>query len=165
MKKRIITVVLSVMALSVCTGIFVSAGEKAKAFEMNEQKIESIEDVDVVPESCSDVEVTAEQTAEDAAMTADQIVEDLTAHVWEGTAGDEHYSIVFESGSDNFARYEITDPEGAFIGGGMSSWELEGNKITMVKDGDDVTAEYSSSSLVFENEKGDECQKQTIVHA
>ena len=116
------------------------------------------------PEIGSNNEVTSDQTAEsiapevstDVELTSEQIAEELMSHVWAGSLGDEHYSIVFDS--DNYARHTLTDSNGEWQGGGMHSWGLEGNKITLFWEDTDLTAEYSkvggSSPLVFQDDKG-----------
>ena len=116
------------------------------------------------PEIGSNNEVTSDQTAEsiapevstDVELTSEQIAEELMSHVWAGSLGDEHYSIVFDS--DNYARHTLTDSDGEWQGEGMHSWGLEGNKITLFWEDADLTAEYSkesgSSPLVFQDDKG-----------
>ena len=173
MRKRVLTIILSVMTVSMCTTLFVSCGRKATVAELPQQKAAASEVVelpalqlaeDIATEVDSDVEVTSELTAENVApevstdveLTSEQIAEELMSHVWEGSLGDEHYSIVFDS--DNYARHTLTDSNGEWQGGGMHSWGLEGNKITLFWEDTDLTAEYSkvggSSPLVFQDDKG-----------
>ena len=192
MRKRILTILLSVMTVSMCTTLFVSCGRKATVAELPQQKAAASEDIELpalqlaesiapevdsgidvpsdqtaettAPEVDSDIDVPSDQTAESVApevgtdieMTSEQIAADLTSHAWEGSLGDEHYSIVFDS--DNYARHTLTDSNGEWQGGGMHSWGLEGNKITLFWEDADLTAEYSkesgSSPLVFQDDKG-----------
>ena len=192
MRKRILTILLSVMAVSMCTTLFVSCGRKATVAELPQQKAAASEDIElpalqlaesiapevdsgidvpsdqtaetIAPKVDSDIDVPSDQTAESVApevgtdieMTSEQIAADLTSHAWEGSLGDEHYSIVFDS--DNYARHTLTDSNGEWQGGGMHSWGLEGNKITLFWEDADLTAEYSkesgSSPLVFQDDKG-----------
>ena len=116
------------------------------------------------PEIGSNNEVTSDQTAEsiapevstDVELTSEQIAEELMSHVWEGSLGDEHYSIVFDS--DNYARHTLTDSDGEWQGEGMHSWGLEGNKITLFWEDGELTAEYSKENgnalLVFQDDHG-----------
>lgn len=192
MRKRILTILLSVMTVSMCTTLFVSCGRKAAVAELHRQKAAASEDIElpalqlaesIAPEVDSGIDVPSDQTAETAApeigsnnevpseqtsesiapevstdieMTSEQIAADLTSHAWEGSLGDEHYSIVFDS--DNYARHTLTDSNGEWQGAGMHSWGLEGNKITLFWEDADLTAEYSkesgSSPLVFQDDKG-----------
>ena len=192
MRKRVLTIILSVMTVSTCTTLFVSCGRKATVAELPQQKAAVSEDIELpalqlaesiapevdsgidvpsdqtaettAPEVDSDIDVPSDQTAESVApevgtdieMTSEQIAADLTSHAWEGSLGDEHYSIVFDS--DNYARHTLTDSNGEWQGGGMHSWGLEGNKITLFWEDADLTAEYSkesgSSPLVFQDDKG-----------
>ena len=173
MRKRILTVLLSVMTVSMCTTLFVSCGRKATVAELPQQKAAASEVVelpalqlaeDIATEVDSDVEVTSELTAENVApevstdieMTSEQIAEELMSHVWEGSLGDDHYSIVFDS--DNYARHTLTDSNGEWQGGGMHSWGLEGNKITLFWEDGELTAEYSKENgnalLVFQDDHG-----------
>ena len=192
MRKRILTILLSVMTVSMCTTLFVSCGRKATVAELPQQKAAASEDIElpalqlaesiapevdsgidvpsdqtaetIAPKVDSDIDVPSDQTAESVApevgtdieMTSEQIAADLTSHAWEGSLGDEHYSIVFDS--DNYARHTLTDSNGEWQGGGMHSWGLEGNKITLFWEDADLTAEYSkesgSSPLVFQDDKG-----------
>ena len=173
MRKRILTVLLSVTTVSMCTTLFVSCGRKATVAELPQQKAAASEVVelpalplaeDIATEVDSDVEVTSELTAENVApevstdieMTSEQIAEELMSHVWEGSLGDEHYSIVF--GSDNYARHTLTDSDGEWQGEGMHSWGLEGNKITLFWEDGELTAEYSKENgnalLVFQDDHG-----------
>ena len=173
MRKRVLTILLSVMAVSMCTTLFVSCGRKATVAELPQQKAAASEDIElpalqlaesIAPEVDSGIDVPSDQTAESVApevgtdieMTSEQIAADLTSHAWEGSLGDEHYSIVFDS--DNYARHTLTDSNGEWQGGGMHSWGLEGNKITLFWEDADLTAEYSkvggSSPLVFQDDKG-----------
>ena len=173
MRKRILTILLSVMTVSMCTTLFVSCGRKATVAELPQQKAAASEDIElpalqlaesIAPEVDSGIDVPSDQTAESVApevgtdieMTSEQIAADLTSHAWEGSLGDEHYSIVFDS--DNYARHTLTDSNGEWQGGGMHSWGLEGNKITLFWEDADLTAEYSkeggSSPLVFQDDKG-----------
>ena len=192
MRKRVLTIILSVMTVSTCTVLFTSCGRKAAVAELPQQKAAASEVVelpalqlaeDIATEVDSDIEVASAQTAENIAtevgsnievpsdqttesiapevstdieMTSEQIAADLTSHAWEGSLGDEHYSIVFDP--DNYARHTLTDSNGEWQGGGMHSWGLEGNKITLFWEDTDLTAEYSkesgSSPLVFQDDKG-----------
>ena len=192
MRKRILTILLSVMTVSTCTVLFTSCGRKAAVAELPQQKAAASEVVelpalqlaeDIATEVDSDIEVASAQTAEsistevgsdigvpseqtsesiapevstDVELTSEQIAEELMSHVWAGSLGDEHYSIVFDS--DNYARHTLTDSNGEWQGGGMHSWGLEGNKITLFWEDADLTAEYSkesgSSPLVFQDDKG-----------
>ena len=192
MKKRILTILLSVMTVSMCTVLFTSCGRKATAAELPRQKAAASEVVelpalqlaeDIAPEVDSDIEAASAQTAEsiaaevgsnivvpseqtaesiapevstDVELASAQIAEELMSHVWTGSLGDEHYSIVFDS--DNYARHTLTDSDGEWQGEGMHSWGLEGNKITLFWEDTDLTAEYSkvggSSPLVFQDDKG-----------
>ena len=192
MRKRILTILLSVMTVSMCTTLFVSCGRKATVAELPQQKAAASEDIElpalqlaesiapevdsgidvpsdqtaesIAPEVGTDVDVPSDQTAEsiapevstDVELTSEQIAADLTSHAWEGSLGDEHYSIVFDS--DNYARHTLTDSNGEWQGGGMHSWGLKGNKITLFWEDADLTAEYSkesgSSPLVFQDDKG-----------
>ena len=192
MRKRILTILLSVMTVSTCTVLFTSCGRKAAVAELPQQKAAASEVVElpalqleesiapevdsgidvpsdqtaetIAPKVDSDIDVPSDQTAESVApevgtdieMTSEQIAADLTSHAWEGSLGDEHYSIVFDS--DNYARHTLTDSNGEWQGGGMHSWGLEGNKITLFWEDADLTAEYSkesgSSPLVFQDDKG-----------
>ena len=116
------------------------------------------------PEIGSNNEVTSDQTAEsiapevstDVELTSEQIAEELMSHVWAGSLGDEHYSIVFDS--DNYARHTLTDSDGEWQGEGMHSWGLEGNRITLFWEDGELTAEYSigndNASLVFQDDHG-----------
>ena len=192
MRKRVLTIILSVMTVSTCTVLFTSCGRKAAVAELPQQKAAASEVVElpalqleesiapevdsgidvpsdqtaetIAPEVDSDIDVPSDQTAESVApevgtdieMTSEQIAADLTSHAWEGSLGDEHYSIVFDS--DNYARHTLTDSDGEWQGEGMHSWGLEGNKITLFWEDADLTAEYSkesgSSPLVFQDDKG-----------
>ena len=192
MRKRILTISLSVMTVSMCTVLFTSCGRKATAAELPRQKAAASEVVelpalqlaeDIAPEVGSDIEVASEQTAEsiatevnsdigvpseqtaesiapevstDVELASEQIAEELMSHVWAGSLGDEHYSIVFDS--DNYARHTLTDSNGEWQGGGMHSWGLEGNKITLFWEDGELTAEYSkrngNASLVFQDDHG-----------
>ena len=192
MRKRVLTIILSVMTVSTCTVLFTSCGRKAAVAELPQQKTAASEVVELpalqlaesiapevdsgidvpsdqtaetaAPEIGSNNEVTSDQTAEsiapevstDVELTSEQIAEELMSHVWAGSLGDEHYSIVFDS--DNYARHTFTDSNGEWQGGGMHSWGLEGNKITLFWEDADLTAEYSkesgSSPLVFQDDKG-----------
>ena len=191
MKKRISTIMLSVMTVSMCTVLLASCG-KTTAASLSEQKAAASEVVelpalqlaeDIAPEVGSDIEVASAQTAEsitteidsaievpseqteesiapevstDVELTSEQIAEELMSHVWEGSLGDEHYSIVFDS--DNYARHTLTDSDGEWQGEGMHSWGLEGNKITLFWEDGELTAEYSkgngNASLVFQDDHG-----------
>ena len=192
MRKRVLTIILSVMTVSTCTVLFTSCGRKAAVAELPQQKAAASEDIELpalqlaesiapevdsgidvpsdqtaetaAPEIGSNNEVTSDQTAEsiapevstDVELTSEQIAEELMSHVWAGSLGDEHYSIVFDS--DNYARHTLTDSDGEWQGEGMHSWGLEGNKITLFWEDADLTAEYSkesgSSPLVFQDDKG-----------
>ena len=192
MRKRVLTIILSVMTVSTCTVLFTSCGRKAAVAELPQQKAAASEVVELpalqleesiapevdsgidvpsdqtaetaAPEIGSNNEVTSDQTAEsiapevstDVELTSEQIAEELMSHVWAGSLGDEHYSIVFDS--DNYARHTLTDSDGEWQGGGMHSWGLEGNEITLFWEDADLTAEYSkeggSSPLVFQDDKG-----------
>ena len=172
MRKRISTIMLSVMTVSMCTVLLASCGKTTVA-SLSEQKAAASEVVelpalqlaeDIATEVNSDIEVASAQTAEsiapevctDVELTSEQIAEELMSHVWAGSLGDEHYSIVFDS--DNYARHTLTDSDGEWQGEGMHSWGLEGNKITLFWEDTDLTAEYSkvggSSPLVFQDDKG-----------
>ena len=154
MRKRISTIMLSVMTVSTCTVLFTSCGRKAAVAELPQQKAAASEVVelpalqlaeDIATEVDSDIEVASAQTAEsistevgsdigvpseqtsesiasevstDIEMTSEQIAADLTSHAWEGSLGDEHYSIVFDS--DNYARHTLTDSDGEWQGGGKT---------------------------------------------
>ena len=192
MRKRVLTIILSVMTVSTCTVLFTSCGRKAAVAELPQQKAAASEVVELpalqleesiapevdsgidvpsdqtaetaAPEIGSNNEVTSDQTAEsiapevstDVELTSEQIAEELMSHVWAGSLGDEHYSIVFDS--DNYARHTLTDSDGEWQGEGMHSWGLEGNRITLFWEDADLTAEYSkesgSSPLVFQDDKG-----------
>lgn len=138
MMKRILTLVMSVMIVSVLSVMIVSAGEKAVSGGLLRQGKEA-----------------TTQTGADAAVTAEQIKEDLRAHAWEADLEDEHYYIEF--GDDKYVRYTITDAQGEWYGQGMASYRVEGNKITIDWE-DDPTAEYdeesAASGLVFKNALG-----------
>ena len=192
MRKRILTILLSVMTVSMCTVLFTSCGRKATAAELPRQKAAASEVVelpalqlaeDIATEVDSDIEVASAQTAEsiatevdsdigvasaqtaesiapevctDVELTSEQIAEELMSHVWAGSLGDEHYSIVFDS--DNYARHTLTDSDGEWQGEGMHSWGLEGNRITLFWEDGELTAEYSigndNASLVFQDDHG-----------
>ena len=192
MRKRILTILLSVMTVSMCTTLFVSCGRKATVAELPQQKAAASEDIElpalqlaesiapevdsgidvpsdqtaesIAPEVGTDVDVPSDQTAEsiapevstDVELTSEQIAEELMSHVWEGSLGDEHYSIVFDS--DNCARHTLTDSDGEWQGEGMHSWGLEGNKITLFWEDGELTAEYSKENgnalLVFQDDHG-----------
>jgi hypothetical protein len=192
MRKRILTILLSVMTVSMCTTLFVSCGRKATVAELPQQKAAASEDIElpalqlaesIAPEVDSGIDVPSDQTAETAApeigsnnevtsyqtaesiapevstdveLTSEQIAEELMSHVWEGSLGDEHYSIVFDS--DNYARHTLTDSDGEWQGEGMHSWGLEGNKITLFWEDGELTAEYSKENgnalLVFQDDHG-----------
>ena len=192
MRKRILTILLSVMTVSMCTVLFTSCGRKAAVAELPQQKAATSEDIELpalqlaesiapevdsgidvpsdqtaetaAPEIGSNNEVTSDQTAEsiapevstDVELTSEQIAEELMSHVWEGSLGDEHYSIVFDS--DNYARHTLTDSDGEWQGEGMHSWGLEGNRITLFWEDGELTAEYSigndNASLVFQDDHG-----------
>ena len=194
MRKRILTILLSVMTVSMCTVLFTSCGRKATAAELPRQKAAASEVVelpalqlaeDIAPEVGSDIEVASEQTAEsiatevnsdigvpseqtaesiapevstDVELASERIAEELMSHVWAGSLGDEHYSIVFDS--DNYARHTLTDSNGEWQGGGMHSWGLEGNKITLFWEDGELTAAYNkgndNASLVFQDDHGNE---------
>ena len=189
--KRILTVLLSVMTVSMCTVLLSSCGKTTVA-TLSEQKAAASEVVelpalklaeDIATEVDSDIEVASAQTAEsiatevdsdigvasaqtaesiapevctDVELTSEQIAEELMSHVWEGSLGDEHYSIVFDS--DNYARHTLTDSDGEWQGEGMHSWGLEGNRITLFWEDGELTAEYSigndNASLVFQDDHG-----------
>ena len=191
MNKRILTVLLSVMTVSMCTVLLSSCGKTTVA-TLSEQKAAASEVVelpalqlaeDIAPEVGSDIEVASAQTAEsiatevgsdigvpseqtsesiapevstDVELTSEQIAEELMSHVWAGSLGDEHYSIVFDS--DNYARHTLTDSDGEWQGEGMHSWGLEGNIITLFWEDGELTAEYSkgndNASLVFQDDHG-----------
>ena len=191
MNKRILTVLLSVMTVSMCTVLLSSCGKTTVA-TLSEQKTAASEVVelpalklaeDIATEVDSDIEVASAQTAEsiatevgsdigvpseqtsesiapevstDVELTSEQIAEELMSHVWAGSLGDEHYSIVFDS--DNYARHTLTDSDGEWQGEGMHSWGLEGNKITLFWEDGELTAEYSigndNASLVFQDDHG-----------
>ena len=210
MRKRISTIMLSVMTVSMCTVLLASCGkttvaslseQNAAASEVvelpalqlvesfapetdsaievrSEQTAESISpevnsaievrseqtEESIAPEIDSDIEGLSEQIAEsiapevstDVELTSEQIAEDLMSHAWEGSLGDEHYSIFFDS--DNYARHTLTDSDGEWQGEGMHSWGLEGNKITLFWEDGELTAEYNkgngNASLVFQDEHG-----------
>ena len=192
MRKRILTILLSVMTVSMCTVLFTSCSRKAAVAELPQQKAAASEDIELpalqlaesiapevdsgidvpsdqtaetaAPEIGSNNEVTSDQTAEsiapevstDVELTSEQIAEELMSHVWAGSLGDEHYSIVFDS--DNYARHTLTDSNGEWQGGGMHSWGLEGNKITLFWEDGELTAEYSKENgnalLVFQDDHG-----------
>lgn len=192
MRKRILTILLSVMTVSMCTVLFTSCGRKAAVAELPQQKAAASEVVelpalqlaeDIATEVDSDIEVASAQTAEsiatevgsdigvpseqtsesiapevstDVELTSEQIAEELMSHVWAGSLGDEHYSIVFDS--DNYARHTLTDSDGEWQGEGMHSWGLEGNRITLFWEDGELTAEYSkgngNASLVFQDDHG-----------
>ena len=191
MRKRTLTILLSVMTVAMCTALLASCGKTTVA-TLSEQKAAASEVVelpalqlaeDIAPEVDSDIEAASAQTAEsiaaevgsdivvpseqtaesiapevstDVELTSEPIAEELMSHVWAGSLGDEHYSIVFDS--DNYARHTLTDSDGEWQGEGMHSWGLEGNKITLFWEDTDLTAEYSkvggSSPLVFQDDKG-----------
>ena len=172
MNKRMLTILLSVMTVSMCTVLLASCGKTTVA-TLSEQKAATSEVVElpalqleesIAPEVASDIEDPSEQTAEsiapevstDVELTPEQIAEELMSHVWEGSLGDEHYSIVFDS--DNYARHTLTDSDGEWQGGGMHSWGLEGNKITLFWEDGELTAEYSKENgnalLVFQDDHG-----------
>ena len=172
MNKRILTVLLSVMTVSMCTVLLSSCGKTTVA-TLSEQKAAASEVVelpalklaeDIATEVDSDIEVASAQTAEsiapevstDVELTSEQIAEELMSHVWAGSLGDEHYSIVFDS--DNYARHTLTDSDGEWQGEGMHSWGLEGNRITLFWEDGELTAEYSigndNASLVFQDDHG-----------
>ena len=192
MRKRVLTIILSVMTVSTCTVLFTSCGRKAAVAELPQQKAAASEVVELpalqleesiapevdsgidvpsdqtaetaAPEIGSNNEVTSDQTAEsiapevstDVELTSEQIAEELMSHVWAGSLGDEHYSIVFDS--DNYARHTLTDSDGEWQGEGMHSWGLEGNRITLFWEDGELTAEYSigndNASLVFQDDHG-----------
>ena len=192
MRKRILTILLSVMTVSMCTVLFTSCGRKATAAELPRQKAAASEVVelpalqlaeDIAPEVDSDIEVASEQTAEsiatevnsdigvpseqtaesiapevstDVELASEQIAEELMSHVWAGSLGDEHYSIVFDS--DNYARHTLTDSHGEWQGEGMHSWGLERDKITLFWEDGELTAAYNkgndNASLVFQDDHG-----------
>ena len=192
MRKRILTILLSIMTVSMCTTLFVSCGRKATVAELPQQKAAVSEDIELpalqlaesiapevdsgidvpsdqtaettAPKVDSDIDVPSDQTAESVApevgtdieMTSEQIAEELMSHVWAGSLGDEHYSIVFDS--DNYARHTLTDSDGEWQGEGMHSWRLEGNRITLFWEDGELTAEYSigndNASLVFQDDHG-----------
>jgi hypothetical protein len=192
MRKRVLTIILSVMTVSTCTVLFTSCGRKAAVAELPQQKAAASEDIELpalqlaesiapevdsgidvpsdqtaetaAPEIGSNNEVTSDQTAEsiapevstDVELTSEQIAEELMSHVWAGSLGDEHYSIVFDS--DNYARHTLTDSDGEWQGEGMHSWGLEGNRITLFWEDGELTAEYSigndNASLVFQDDHG-----------
>ena len=173
MRKRVLTIILSVMTVSTCTVLFTSCGRKAAVAELPQQKAAASEDIElpalqlaesIAPEVDSGIDVPSDQTAESVApevgtdieMTSEQIAADLTSHAWEGSLGDEHYSIVFDS--DNYARHTLTDSDGEWQGEGMHSWGLEGNKITLFWEDGELTAEYNigndNASLVFQDDHG-----------
>ena len=192
MRKRILTILLSVMTVSTCTVLFTSCGRKAAVAELPQQKAAASEDIElpalqlaesiapevdsgidvpsdqtaesIAPEVGTDVDVPSDQTAENVApevstdveLTSEQIAEELMSHVWEGSLGDEHYSIVFDS--DNYARHTLTDSDGEWQGEGMHSWGLEGNRITLFWEDGELTAEYSKENgnalLVFQDDHG-----------
>ena len=172
MRKRISTIMLSVMTVSMCTVLLASCGKTTVA-SLSEQKAAASEVVELpalqlvesfAPETDSAIEVRSEQTEEsiapevstDVELTSEQIAEELMSHVWAGSLGDEHYSIVFDS--DNYARHTLTDSDGEWQGEGMHSWGLEGNKITLFWEDGELTAEYSkgndNASLVFQDDHG-----------
>ena len=172
MRKRISTIMLSVMTVSMCTVLLASCGKTTVA-SLSEQKAAASEVVELpalqlvesfAPETDSAIEVRSEQTEESIAPEIDsdieglseQIAEELMSHAWAGSLGDDHYSIVFDS--DNYARHTLTDSDGEWQGEGMHSWGLEGNRITLFWEDADLTAEYSkesgSSPLVFQDDKG-----------
>ena len=155
MRKRISTIMLSVMTVSMCTVLLASCGKTTVA-SLSEQKAAASEVVELpalqlvesfAPETDSAIEVRSEQIAESIApevstdfeLTSEQIAEELMSHAWAGSLGDEHYSIVFDS--DNYARHTLTDSDGEWQGGGMHSWGLEGNKITLFWEDGELTAE------------------------
>ena len=192
MRKRVLTIILSVMTVSTCTVLFTSCGRKAAVAELPQQKAAASEDIELpalqlaesiapevdsgidvpsdqtaetaAPEIGSNNEVTSDQTAEsiapevstDVELTSEQIAEELMSHVWAGSLGDEHYSIVFDS--DNYARHTLTDSDGEWQGEGMHSWGLEGNRIILFWEDGELTAEYSigndNASLVFQDDHG-----------
>ena len=172
MRKRISTIMLSVMTVSMCTVLLASCGKTTVA-SLSEQKAAASEVVELpalqlvesfAPETDSAIEVRSEQIAESIApevstdfeLTSEQIAEELMSHAWAGSLGDEHYSIVFDS--DNYARHTLTDSDGEWQGGGMHSWGLEGNKITLFWEDGELTAEYNkgngNASLVFQDDHG-----------
>ena len=161
---------LSVMTVSMCTVLLASCGKTTVA-SLSEQKAAASEVVELpalqlvesfAPETDSAIEVRSEQTEEsiapevstDVELTSEQIAEELMSHAWAGSLGDEHYSIVFDS--DNYARHTLTDSDGEWQGGGMHSWGLEGNKITLFWEDGELTAEYNkgngNASLVFQDD-------------
>ena len=192
MRKRVLTIILSVMTVSTCTVLFTSCGRMAAVAELPQQKAAVSEDIELpalqlaesiapevdsgidvpsdqtaettAPEVDSDIDVPSDQTAESVApevgtdieITSEQIAEELMSHVWAGSLGDEHYSIVFDS--DNYARHTLTDSDGEWQGEGMHSWGLEGNRITLFWEDGELTAEYSigndNASLIFQDDHG-----------
>ena len=172
MRKRVLTIILSVMTVAMCTALLASCGKTTVA-TLSKQKAAASEVVelpalqlaeDIATEVDSDIGVASAQTAEsiapevstDVELTSEQIAEELMSHVWAGSLGDEHYSIVFDS--DNYARHTLTDSDGEWQGEGMHSWGLEGNKITLFWEDGELTAEYSkgndNASLVFQDDHG-----------
>lgn len=172
MNKRILTILLSVMTVSMCTVLLASCGKTTVA-TLSEQKAAASEVVElpalqleesIAPEIDSAIEYPSAQTAEsiapevstDVELTSEQIAEELMSHEWEGSLGDEHYSIVFDS--DNYARHTLTDSDGEWQGEGMHSWGLEENKITLFWEDGELTAEYSKENgnalLVFQDNHG-----------
>lgn len=172
MKKRLITVLVFIMTVSMCTVLLASCG-KTTVETLSQQKTDASDVVElpalqpaesIAPEAGSNIEVTSGQTEEsiapevstDVEMSSERITEELISHVWEGSLGDEHYTIVF--GSDNFARHTLTDSDGEWQGEGMHSWGLKGNEINLFWEDTDLTATYSKESdkgmLVFQDDRG-----------
>ena len=153
MRKRISTIMLSVMTVSMCTVLLASCGKTTVA-SLSEQKAAASEVVELPALQLA--ESIAPEVSTDVELTSEQIAEELMSHVWAGSLGDEHYSIVFDS--DNYARHTLTDSDGEWQGGGMHSWGLEGNKITLFWEDGELTAEYSigndNASLVFQDDHG-----------
>ena len=153
MRKRISTIMLSVMTVSMCTVLLASCGKTTVA-SLSEQKAAASEVVELPALQLA--ESIAPEVSTDVEFASEQIAEELMSHVWAGSLGDEHYSIVFDS--DNYARHTLTDSDGEWQGGGMHSWGLEGNKITLFWEDGELTAEYSkgndNASLVFQDDHG-----------
>ena len=98
MRKRILTILLSVMTVSMCTTLFVSCGRKATVAELPQQKAATSEDIElpalqlaesIAPEVDSGIDVPSDQTAEsiapevgtDVDVPSDQTAENVEPEV------------------------------------------------------------------------------------
>ena len=111
MRKRVLTIILSVMTVSTCTVLFTSCGRKAAVAELPQQKAAASEVVELpalqlvesfAPETDSAIEVRSEQTEESIAPEIDSDIEGLSEQIAESIAPE--VSTDFELTSEQIAE-------------------------------------------------------------